>query len=424
MKFYQDDTPKKDFKTICLITRYYPPDKGALPRRAVDMVSHLTKKGHKVIILTTVPSYPEGLVNKEYRKNAFYIEKGKGHLLVRLTTLFYTKHIFLRFLADLIFTLMLSLGILALRRRLSTIDAFLITYPPPFVALLTPLLYLYTNSKIYFEIRDLWSEVLILEYISNKKSLILRLFMFLESIGSKYSHGTITVTPNLVEKIKFRLKNNNLNRPVYYIPNGVDLEVFTPINTINEYTSNSKPREFIIIYSGSISGAYCFEQALHALKIALDQFSNIKFLIIGNGDRLNHVINLVKKLKLYDNVVFLPSMPTKQLLKYIRCSDIGLVPLHPNETDALPVKLFEYLACNLPVIASSSYHVRELLEESKAGLFVSINNVEEFANSILFLLSNDEIRKQMGLNGRTFLTGSIFDKNKSMKRLEKILTAL
>jgi glycosyltransferase involved in cell wall biosynthesis len=80
----------------------------------------------------------------------------------------------------------------------------------------------------------------------------------------------------------------------------------------------------------------------------------------------------------------------------------GLVTLHPviNYLDALPVKMFEYMAAGIPVIASNFPLWREIIEGNQCGLCVNPLDPQAIAEAIDYLVNNPDLALRMGENGR------------------------
>ena len=80
----------------------------------------------------------------------------------------------------------------------------------------------------------------------------------------------------------------------------------------------------------------------------------------------------------------------------------GLVTLHPqkNYIDALPVKMFEYMAAGIPVIASNFPLWRDIVESNACGLCVDPLDPASIAKAIDFLVTHPHEAQKMGSNGR------------------------
>lgn len=80
----------------------------------------------------------------------------------------------------------------------------------------------------------------------------------------------------------------------------------------------------------------------------------------------------------------------------------GLVTLHPiiNYLDALPVKMFEYMAAGLPVVASNFPLWKEIVEANQCGVCVDPQSPDEIAGAIEYLVAHPEEAEKMGNNGR------------------------
>ena len=83
-------------------------------------------------------------------------------------------------------------------------------------------------------------------------------------------------------------------------------------------------------------------------------------------------------------------------------SKVGLCLLHPtpNYLEALPTKIFEYMAAGVPVIASDFPVIRRILEETGAGLCVDPTDSRAIAESIRSLLADPGRASEMARRGR------------------------
>lgn len=83
-------------------------------------------------------------------------------------------------------------------------------------------------------------------------------------------------------------------------------------------------------------------------------------------------------------------------------SNVGLVTLHPtvNYVDALPIKMFEYMAAGIPVIASDFPLWRGIMESAECGVCVDPLDPRAIARAIDDLLADPDRAMKMGENGR------------------------
>lgn len=88
--------------------------------------------------------------------------------------------------------------------------------------------------------------------------------------------------------------------------------------------------------------------------------------------------------------------------EFLAQAGIGLVLLHPTRSylESIPVKLLEYMAAGLPVIASDFPMWRDLLRDVDCAVFVDPLDVHAIAQAIDSLLDDPESRRRLGQNGR------------------------
>ncbi len=90
-------------------------------------------------------------------------------------------------------------------------------------------------------------------------------------------------------------------------------------------------------------------------------------------------------------------------MELLQRSAIGLVPFRNLLANriVIPRKTFEYMAAGVPVVASNLDAMREIIEHKKTGLLVTPENPYELADSILDLLSSQELYENIQSNART-----------------------
>jgi glycosyltransferase involved in cell wall biosynthesis len=149
------------------------------------------------------------------------------------------------------------------------------------------------------------------------------------------------------------------------------------------------------------------ETGLQALPQIIEKDPNVLYLIIGKTHP-NLIIDgidayrdkleaIVEDLNLKNNVRFINEyLDTNELLDYLKATDVYLfTSKDPNQAVS---GTFSYaMSCACPIVASKIPHTREVLT-SDAGVLVDIGDVDQFAKETIKLLSDDNLREEMGIN--------------------------
>ena len=95
-------------------------------------------------------------------------------------------------------------------------------------------------------------------------------------------------------------------------------------------------------------------------------------------------------------------VPYQKVPQYINASAVCVVLKVEAKSGYSPLKLYEYMACGKPVVATRVSGF-DILEECRAGLLVNTGDYQEFANAVTMLLKNGELRRELGKNGRQYV---------------------
>ena len=110
---------------------------------------------------------------------------------------------------------------------------------------------------------------------------------------------------------------------------------------------------------------------------------------------------------LSDSIEHIRLVPHEQVPEYVVQSLIGLIPWQPNEQMLrmiFPNKIFEYMACGIPVVASDLPSLKYIFNRANSGITVQADDPSAFAAAIDGLLNSPAKMKQMGEKGRQFVT--------------------
>jgi glycosyltransferase involved in cell wall biosynthesis len=178
-------------------------------------------------------------------------------------------------------------------------------------------------------------------------------------------------------------------KSIYVIPNGVDTSVFDIIPRENAKKELGLEGN-IIGYVGSLEYWVDLETAIKTLP-RLDA----KLLIVGPGlftDYGETIRSLASELGVLDRIIFVGRIEYSELYKYISAMDIGLNPLKrvmKNEV-AVGGKIFNYLACGVPVLSSRMSAVENLLGND----LYYYDDETSFIESVQNILSSETDRQK------------------------------
>jgi len=217
----------------------------------------------------------------------------------------------------------------------------------------------------------------------------------------------VTVT-NSYLKEKYNIPENK----VTILPNGVDTKLFR--NYGNTKSQLGLEDYFVIGYVGVLREWIDFEPIYQALRELPD---DIIFLVVGKEGRYRENLELAKKYGIIEKVRFVGNVPYSKVPIYISAMDVGVIPFKLNSITehALPLKLFEYMACQKPVISTPLPTVNDIAKENV--LYANTN--KEWKEKIQLLYENVELREYLGKVGR-----EIVEEKYSWRNIVQILEEL
>lgn len=158
---------------------------------------------------------------------------------------------------------------------------------------------------------------------------------------------------------------------------------------------NNVSRKFSVLFWGNFIPLQGIEYIINAAKI-LEKFSDIKFIIIGDGQTKKDILNLAEDLKI-KNTTFLSRLPLEELPSYIKEADIclGIFGNTGKAKRVIPNKVYEAVAMGKPVISGDSPAIREVFTDRKDILLCKMADSKDLADKILELKNNPELREKI-----------------------------
>jgi len=181
------------------------------------------------------------------------------------------------------------------------------------------------------------------------------------------------------------------------------IENYAPLMDItNDKESNNKARDSKteMIFTGSISKIRGVEEIIRAVSKLENEVELVFLGIFADAEYKKYIKNLLIENRI-NNVTLLDSVPYDDMIERMKRSDIGVIPYLPvaNHLVTLPNKLFEYMACSLPVIASDFPLYKQVITDANCGVLCDPTDPDDIKNQISSMIENKEKMKKMGSNG-------------------------
>jgi glycosyltransferase involved in cell wall biosynthesis len=401
---------------IVVISHYFPPEIGAPSARLYEMAKHWVELGNEVHVVTCFPNHPTGIIPEEYRDLKYMYEEMHGiHVHRNYVYATPNKGFIKKTLGHISF--MFS-SVLISMRKIKNPDV-IITSSPTFFSIFSGYWFsLRKKASFVLEIRDLWPAAMI-ELGVMKEGFITKTLEKMELYFYRKSKRLIMVTKSFKENVVNRGIDSN---KVHVITNGVNQELFYPKQKskgiIEKYNLNDK---FVITYVG----AHGISQNLNTiLKVAksLEKDKEFQFLFIGEGaekDKLKQIANEQQ----INNVTFVDSQPKEMVPEFYNTSDISLIPLKNIELfkTFIPSKMFEIMACGVPIVASVEGESADILNESQAAEVVKPDDPEQIMQAILKIKNDKVFLEKLQKNGPAFVEQN-YSRRKLAEQYLKIIS--
>lgn len=189
---------------------------------------------------------------------------------------------------------------------------------------------------------------------------------------------------------------------VMVLPDAANLELSKSIKQANSYaqTKYDLLNEKVLVYAGSFKKWKGVDLLVKAAQ-HLDG-KQIKMLLIGGegSDRVR-IEELARRLNVEDKIIIDGFLSQQEVSQILRSSSIGLLPNIQTAIGARytsPMKLFEYMASGLPVVAADLPALREILKEGRNCLYFTAEDEKALARAIEKLLSDKQTAAKMAEN--------------------------
>lgn len=369
---------------ILIVSQYFWPENF----RVNDLCLELKDRGHKVVILTGKPNYPNGTFFEGYS----FFNKGIEYwndIKIYRASLFRRRkrgaiNLFLNYVSFAFFS---GFKIFSIKEKFDKIIVYQLS--PGTVGWPGLIAKKRFKAPLYFYIQDLWPESLTdaggvsSKYVLN---MVNKMMIFFYNHSNQIFVQSIGFVDFLVNKGVDRTK-------IKYLPNTVET-FYKPEKILEKYKSQF-PLGLKILFAGNIGIAQDFDTIIEAADILSKKGLLVNWIIIGDGRAKQDLTNKINKLNLIDRFLFIGTRPSSEMPFYFSCADILLVSLKKSLVFSLtiPSKVQSYLACKKPIIGNIDGIGATTIVESDAGFCSNSGDAESLAKNV-------ELFSKLSLNQR------------------------
>ena len=150
-------------------------------------------------------------------------------------------------------------------------------------------------------------------------------------------------------------------------------------------------KHLLILQGSGINIQRGAEELVQAMALLDDCF----LMIIGGGDVLPTLKQMVEELHITDRVRFFPRMPYAQMMSYTQLAELGFCldkDTNLNYRFSLPNKLFDFIQAGVPIVASHLTEIEKIIRQYDLGMFIDNHQPATIAATIREALTDEERR--------------------------------
>lgn len=189
---------------------------------------------------------------------------------------------------------------------------------------------------------------------------------------------------------------------IHVVPNGIDLGAFSANGAAGQTVRqrHGLAQRKVVGYVGGFWPGNDMDTLLRAWQRVEQAEPEATLLLVGYGPELEPAQELSQTLGL-KNCVWTGRVDFSQVPNHIAAMDVGVGP-YTEEALAYvsPLKVIEYTAMGLPVVATRGGQIAELIEDGVSGLLYEAGCQTQLADQILTLLANPSLADKMGQQAR------------------------
>ncbi len=260
---------------------------------------------------------------------------------------------------------------------------------PPDLIFLVAVFFKLFGVKYVFDHHDINPELFIAKY--NKRGLFYRLLLLMERLT--FAAADYSIATNESYKGIATGRGKMAENKIQVIRSGPKLDRLKLLPPDKKFL---RGRKYLVGYVGVIGEQEGIDLLLESISYICSQREDIQFAIVGGGSDLERMKQLSAEKGLDGFVDFYGRVSDDLLVSVLNTADVCVNPDKPTEMNNLSTmnKIMEYMALKKPIV---QYDLKEgRYSAAEASLYIKNGDTKDFADKIIYLIDNPEIRNSMG----------------------------
>ncbi|AXX64238.1 MAG: glycosyltransferase family 4 protein [Lactobacillus sp.] len=184
------------------------------------------------------------------------------------------------------------------------------------------------------------------------------------------------------------LQGYGIKTPMEIIPTGVDLSEYTrPIDTVAlKQQLNLQDNQPILLTLSRIAHEKKIEILIQSMPKLLNYYPNLVLLIVGGGPDMDDLVELVTKLNLTENVLFVGEVNHEDVAPYYHLANLFV---SASDTESQGLTFIEAMATGLKCVVRSSPYTDDLFDDPSLG--VTYSHPEDYVGLVLQYLQHEHV---------------------------------
>ncbi|MCP4613440.1 MAG: glycosyltransferase family 4 protein [Planctomycetes bacterium] len=251
---------------------------------------------------------------------------------------------------------------------------------------------------------------------------------FLEHYNMDRASVIVVVSEVLKQNL---LKHKVPRKKILVNPNGTNPIIYSPDVTGERIREKYNMQDKTVLgFIGTFGPWHGVVELANAIVRFYDLYpdKSVKshFILIGNGNLMSDVQNIISASPYADKVILTGTIPQYQGPEYLAACDVLLSPHVPNPDGSAffgsPTKLFEYMAMGKAIIASNLNQIGQVLKHKKTAYLVEPGSVDQLAEAMNTLVEQPQLCELLGENARTEVVSKYTWQIHTRNILEKLNT--